>query len=69
MVDKQSDEMKREVIFTRKGCRSDIDSYSAFFDNFKLNKTSLDENLKQLNIEELYICGLAADVCVGKYDV
>ncbi len=65
VIDQEKDEMKRAVIFTKKGCNSDIDSYSAFFDNCKLNETNLDQNLKALQITDIYVCGLAADVCVG----
>lgn len=60
-----SDPFKRSVIKTYKGIKSDIDSYSAFFDNCKLNETTLNSDLKKLGINELYVCGLAADVCVG----
>lgn len=48
-----------------KGCNPDIDSYSAFFDNMKLNKTILDDIIRQEDIDDLYICGIATDVCVG----
>ena len=55
----------KKVVYTYKGCNPDIDSYSAFFDNCKLNETSLDKDLKQHQITDIYVCGLAADVCVG----
>ena len=58
--------MNRKTVFTKKGSKSDIDSYSAFFDNCKLNETTLDGDLKKHSITDLYVCGLAADVCVGK---
>jgi nicotinamidase-related amidase len=64
-VDEKNDEMKRKVIYCNKGNKSDIDSYSAFFDNAKLNKTSLDNDLKSNKITDIYVCGLAADVCVA----
>ena len=47
-----------------KGCNPEIDSYSGFFDNGRLNKTELDDILKSNNIEELYVVGLATDYCV-----
>ncbi|RWS00591.1 pyrazinamidase/nicotinamidase-like protein [Dinothrombium tinctorium] len=47
-----------------KGTNSLLDSYSAFWDNLKLNATSLDHELKSRNITDVYICGLAYDVCV-----
>ncbi|CAF1595421.1 unnamed protein product [Didymodactylos carnosus] len=52
-------------IFIFKGKRSDIDSYSAFWSNQKLTKTDLDEKLKERNIRNVYIVGLATDYCVS----
>ncbi len=57
--------MKRKIIYCKKGDKADIDSYSAFFDNAKLNATTLDKDLKANKITDIYVCGLAADVCVG----
>ncbi|KAK9869708.1 hypothetical protein WA026_003447 [Henosepilachna vigintioctopunctata] len=48
-----------------KGTNPDIDSYSVFWDNMKLTDTKLDAQLKLKNITDVYICGLAYDVCVG----
>lgn len=47
-----------------KGNNPEIDSYSAFFDNGKLQKTNLDNFLKEKKIDTLYIMGLATDFCV-----
>jgi nicotinamidase/pyrazinamidase len=47
-----------------KGQNVDIDSYSGFFDNFKIEKTELDNYLKFENIEKLFICGVATEYCV-----
>lgn len=47
-----------------KGNNPKIDSYSAFFDNGKLQKTDLDNFLKEKKIDTLYIMGLATDFCV-----
>ena len=66
VIDKKNDPMKRDVVFVKKGNKDDIDSYSAFFDNCKLNETTLHSDLKRHGITEIYVCGLAADVCVGK---
>lgn len=41
-----------------------VDSYSAFFDNGRRQKTTLDEWLREHNIGELIIMGLATDYCV-----
>lgn len=47
-----------------KGNNPEIDSYSGFFDNGKLQKTDLDNFLKEKKIDTLYIMGLATDFCV-----
>lgn len=54
---------KWETIF-RKGTDPAIDSYSAFYDNGHLKSTGLTGYLKEKKVSELYICGLAADICV-----
>lgn len=65
-IDEKTDPLGRSVIYVYKGSKSDIDSYSAFFDNCKLNETTLNADLKKNQITDIYVCGLAADVCVGK---
>ncbi|MFO7790425.1 MAG: bifunctional nicotinamidase/pyrazinamidase [Bacteroidales bacterium] len=52
-----------ETIF-RKGMDVDIDTYSGFFDNGHKKDTGLAGYLKSRGADELYVCGLAADVCV-----
>ncbi len=52
-----------DAIF-RKGTNPEIDSYSGFYDNNKKKSTGLHGYLKELNVDQLYICGLAADYCV-----
>jgi nicotinamidase/pyrazinamidase len=47
-----------------KGEDTEVDSYSGFFDNGKRNKTQLDSFLKEHNVDELIIMGLATDYCV-----
>lgn len=54
---------KIEAIF-RKGMDAEIDSYSGFFDNGRRKSTGLFGYLKDRNISEVFICGLAADYCV-----
>lgn len=51
--------------FFRKGTDPGIDSYSAFFDNGKKKSTGLTGYLKEKNITDVYLCGLAGDVCVA----
>ncbi|KAL0487456.1 pyrazinamidase/nicotinamidase [Acrasis kona] len=41
-----------------------VDSYSGFFDNNKASQTELHEKLQEENITEVYIGGVALDVCV-----
>ena len=49
----------------RKGMTPEVDSYSAFFDNNKLNNTGLHGYLQDKGIKELVFCGLAGDFCVA----
>ncbi len=65
IIDEKTDPMKRRVVYAYKGSRPDIDSYSAFYDNCKLNETTLNRDLKKHEITDIYVCGLAADVCVA----
>lgn len=61
-----SDELnmdKVEAIF-RKGMDPEIDSYSGFYDNGSLKSTGLADYLKDKNIKEVYLTGLAGDYCV-----
>jgi nicotinamidase/pyrazinamidase len=48
----------------QKGTNPKVDSYSGFFDNNRQGDTGLSSYLKDNGIEEVYICGLAADYCV-----
>ncbi len=48
----------------KKGTSTEVDSYSAFFDNARLKATGLLEYLKEKRVVEVYICGLATDYCV-----
>ena len=47
-----------------KGMDPTVDSYSGFFDNGGKNDTGLNKWLKEANVDEVYICGLATDYCV-----
>jgi nicotinamidase-related amidase len=49
-----------------KGIHSDIESYSSFFDNAKRAETSMRECLLGKGVTDVYVCGLALDVCVGE---
>jgi nicotinamidase/pyrazinamidase len=48
----------------QKGIDKNIDSYSAFFDNAHLRPTGLGDYLRDQNVKEVYIVGLATDYCV-----
>ncbi len=50
--------------FIRKGMNPEIDSYSGFYDNGHLKNTGLAGYLREKDCDEIYFCGLAADVCV-----
>lgn len=52
-----------EAIF-RKGMEKNIDTYSGFFDNGHKKNTGLAGYLKGRNINEVYVTGLAGDICV-----
>lgn len=51
-----------------KGTEKNIDSYSTFFDTELKKSTGLTDYLKDKNIKNVYIVGLATDYCV-KYSV
>ncbi|MEO9885508.1 MAG: bifunctional nicotinamidase/pyrazinamidase [Balneola sp.] len=57
-------ETKNTNMIIRKGFRPGIDSYSAFYENDKITKTGLKGYLDSLNIETVFITGLATDFCV-----
>ncbi|WP_232051850.1 bifunctional nicotinamidase/pyrazinamidase [Aquicella siphonis] len=47
-----------------KGVNKHIDSYSAFFDNAHLRSTGLSDYLRDEQVNDVYIMGLATDYCV-----
>jgi len=47
----------------RKGYHLTIDSYSAFLENDHITKTGLAGLLRDLDVEKLFVCGLALDYC------
>lgn len=59
-------DLNKDLISTiiYKGTNPEIDSYSGFFDNGRLNETTLNSILKENKIDTLYILGLATDFCV-----
>ena len=55
---------KAELII-RKGFRTAIDSYSAFYENDRTTPTGLGGYLKERGLQKLVIVGLATDYCVA----
>jgi nicotinamidase/pyrazinamidase len=52
-----------EAVF-RKGMNINIDSYSGFYDNGHRKSTGLAGYLRDKGITDVFICGLAGDICV-----
>lgn len=48
----------------KKGMDIEVDSHSGFYDNTHNKSTGLTEFLREKNVSDIYICGLATDVCV-----
>jgi len=57
-------DQKRIAAIFRKGMDAMVDSYSGFFDNWRLHSTGLENYLRGKGIVEVSVCGLAADYCV-----
>lgn len=51
-------------LILRKGMNPAVDSYSAFTENDMKTITGLHGYLNTLNVAEVFVCGLATDVCV-----
>jgi len=57
--------LTRAELILRKGFRSHIDSYSAFFENDRATPTGLAGYLRERGLERVFLAGLAYDYCVG----
>ncbi|HTV69740.1 MAG TPA: bifunctional nicotinamidase/pyrazinamidase [Rhizobiaceae bacterium] len=55
----------RAELIIRKGFRTAIDSYSAFFENDRTTPTGLAGYLKECGIDTVTLVGLATDYCVA----
>ncbi|CAF1029266.1 unnamed protein product [Rotaria sordida] len=53
------------VIHIRKGTDPDIDNYSAFVHNQGIKNSELNKKLKEQNVTQVFIVGLATDYCVA----
>ncbi len=51
-------------LILHKGSNPALDSYSAFFENDKQTITGLHGLLQSHEVDEVFVCGLAEDVCV-----
>jgi nicotinamidase/pyrazinamidase len=58
-------ETQRAELVIRKGFRTAIDSYSAFFENDQLTPTGLAGYLSERGIQRIFLAGLATDFCVN----
>jgi len=57
-------ELKRVEAIIRKGTDRHIDTYSGFYDNAHRKATGLAGYLRERGIRQVFVCGLAADICV-----
>lgn len=57
-------ESSRITQIFQKGQKREVDSYSGFFDNDHQTETGLGEYLKNQQVSEVFVCGLATDYCV-----
>jgi nicotinamidase/pyrazinamidase len=55
---------ERAELVIRKGFRSEIDSYSAFFENDRRTPTGLAGYLRERGFKRIFLAGLATDFCV-----
>ncbi len=55
----------RAELLIRKGFRSGVDSYSAFFENDRRTATGLAGYLRERGLRRVFLCGLATDFCVA----
>ncbi len=55
---------ERAELVIRKGFRSDIDSYSAFYENDRRTPTGLAGYLRERGLKRIFLAGLATDFCV-----
>lgn len=54
-----------DAIIVHKGTDSDVDAYSAFWDNCRSAETGLNAQLRERSVTDVFVCGVAYDVCVG----
>ena len=57
--------LPRAELILRKGFRTEVDSYSAFFENDRVTPTGLAAYLRERGLTRLFFVGVAYDFCVG----
>jgi nicotinamidase/pyrazinamidase len=57
-------QLPHSQLIIRKGYRSEIDSYSAFYENDHTTPTGLAGYLRERGLERVFLAGLALDFCV-----
>lgn len=55
---------ERAELVIRKGFRSEINSYSAFYENDRRTPTGLAGYLRERGLQQIFLAGLATDYCV-----
>lgn len=58
-------DLPRAELVVRKGCRADVDSYSAFTEADRRTSTGLAGYLRERGARRVFLAGLATDFCVG----
>lgn len=58
-------DLGRAELILRKGFRTTIDSYSAFYENDRRTPTGLAGYLRERRLDRIFIAGLAYDFCVS----
>ncbi len=56
-----------DSVMIYKGTEATVDSYSSFFDNQRYRETKLRSVLEKKGVTDLYVCGIATDICVGMH--
>ncbi len=58
-------DLPQAELILRKGFRTEVDSYSAFFENDRVTPTGLAAYLRERRLSRLFFVGVAYDFCVG----
>lgn len=57
--------MPKDATKICKAYKTDVDAYSAFWDNRHETQTDLDVQLRSRGVTDVFTCGIAYDYCVG----